>query len=93
MRECFIHVGLAQKADETFTTFAYTKKGILTRTSAPAALSEKETLSVGEVSSELAVTTRPAEAEGEEASADDSDAVEADSDPPSSDEDGGDEDE
>ena len=33
------------------------------------ALSDRETLSVGEVSSELAMTTRPAEAEGEEANA------------------------
>ena len=47
---------------------------------------------MGEVTSEVAVTSRPVEQEGAEANVDDPDAKEADSDPPSESEDEADDD-
>ena len=80
---------LAKKADNTFAVFAYKKKSVLLHTikpARPAVDSDKETLAVGEITREVAITARPAE-EGEVAEVEDPDTPEADSDPPSDTED------
>ena len=91
LSDCFVRVGLAPDPSSKFVTFCYTKKGVLGQIMPPAANSGGETLSIGEVTSEVALTTRPreiAEAATADGSTDDAAEEDGDSDPPSAEEDG-----
>ena len=78
LHKCFIEVGLLKGEDGTFVQFAYKKKGFLTR-HIPQVQSSEDKVSVGEIAAELALTSRPADA-------DDNSDVESGSDNDSADE-------
>ena len=62
LRKCFVEVGLLEDENECFVKFNFKKKGFLTR-HIPQAQSSEDSISVGEIASELALTSRPADAD------------------------------
>ena len=70
MRRCFIHVGLWRDAEGNFDVYNRTKKGVLQQLIKPGH-SSNETMTLGEVASEVVLTTRPARPDdlGEDSSA------------------------
>jgi hypothetical protein len=70
MRRCFIHVGLWRDAEGNFDVYNRTKKGVLQQLIKPGH-SSNETMTLGEVAFEVALTTRPARPDdlGEDSSA------------------------
>ena len=67
--KCFVQVGLQEEDDETFVKYSYNKKGFLTRHITQAATSA-EGVSVAEIASEIALTSRPDDADAESGSED-----------------------
>ena len=65
--KCFVQVGLQEDDDETFVQFSYKKKGLLTR-HIPQAATSAEGVSVAEIASEIALTSRPDDADAESGS-------------------------
>ena len=65
--KCFVQVGLQEEDDETFVKYSYNKKGFLTR-HIPQAATSAEGVSVAEIASEIALTSRPDDADAESGS-------------------------
>jgi hypothetical protein len=57
MKECFYHVGLAPDPDGKFAVYSPTKKGVLARV-IPQCATTEDAVSVGEIVSEVALTSR-----------------------------------
>ena len=62
LRKCFVEAGLLEDEKECFVPFNFKKKGFLMR-HIPQVQSAEDSVSVGEIASELALTSRPADAD------------------------------
>eukprot|EP00966_Prymnesium_polylepis_P231586 5357975-Prymnesium_polylepis.1 len=57
MKQCFVHVGLSKGPDGTYAVYSPTKKGLLAQ-AIPQVKSSDDAVSIGEIASEVALTSR-----------------------------------